>query len=114
LKKAAINPATDNVVELLDAAAFCRNPEVVEYLLDFNPDVNAPTKDGEMVMYSYFRSLGWDLGPMFMRRDSGPNNPEHRAFGEARCSMATDGTIPLQPISQRIRHESAPRPLLIC
>jgi hypothetical protein len=44
LKKAKINPATDNVAELLDAAAFCRNPEVVEYLLGFNPAVNATSK----------------------------------------------------------------------
>jgi hypothetical protein len=44
LRKARINPATDNVVELLDAAAFWWNPEVIEYLLDFNPDVNAPNE----------------------------------------------------------------------
>jgi hypothetical protein len=72
LRKARINPATDNVVELLDAAAFWWNPEVIEYLLDFNPDVNAPTKDGEMVIYPYFRSLRWDLEPMFTRSNPDP------------------------------------------
>jgi hypothetical protein len=31
LRKARINPEFDNVIELLDVAAFCRNPEVVEF-----------------------------------------------------------------------------------
>jgi hypothetical protein len=56
LRKARINSATDNVVELLDAAPFCRNPEVVEYLLSFKPDASAPVKNGEFVMDSYYRS----------------------------------------------------------
>jgi hypothetical protein len=61
LKKAKINPATDEVIELLDAAAFCRKPEVVEYMLSFDPDVNATVEDGEAVLESYFRRLVWDL-----------------------------------------------------
>jgi len=72
LKKSGINPEVDDVIDLLDAAAFSRKPEVVEYLLTFNPDVNALTKDGDTVIDSYFQSLGWDLGSIFMQRDPRP------------------------------------------
>jgi hypothetical protein len=70
--KGAVNPATDNVMELLDAASFCKNPQVVEYLLRFKPEVNALTKDGDTVIDSYFQSLGWDLDSIFMRSDPRP------------------------------------------
>jgi hypothetical protein len=72
LKKARLDPGKDDIVELLAAASFYRDPQVVEYLMSFSPDLAKPISDGETVMDSFFRSLGWDWDPIFMRRDSSP------------------------------------------
>ena len=84
------DPARDNLVELLDAAAFCSKPEVVEYLLNFKPNVNAPTKDGRMFMDSYFRSLRWDVEPPLMRKDPDPTIRCIELL--AKCSARLDGS----------------------
>jgi hypothetical protein len=72
LKKPGINPEVDNVIDLLDAAAFSRKPEVVEYLLSFNPAQILLAKMEKQSWTPILRSLGWDLDPIFMRRDPDP------------------------------------------
>jgi hypothetical protein len=85
LKKARLDPGKDDIVELLAAASFYRDPQVVEYLLSFSPDLAKPRSDGETVMDSFFSKSALGLGSDIYAQGFQSNDPVHREVGEARC-----------------------------
>jgi uncharacterized protein (UPF0297 family) len=64
LQKVKVDPAKDDVLLLLDNAGWFPNPEVVEYLLTFEPDLSKKLEDGRTlveryVYHSYYSSDCW-------------------------------------------------------